>query len=66
MNKYDCLDFFCIRFFNATPKLKFPFKSTSANTGVKPELITQLAEIIKDLGVTIIGSSFFKVECFQN
>ena len=46
--------------FEMLSKFKFPFLSTSAKIGFKPSFITQLAEITKDLGVTMILSPCFK------
>ena len=40
---------------------KLPLSSTSAKIGFNPKFKTQLAEIIKDLGVTITSSPLFKL-----
>ena len=44
---------------------KFPLSSTSAKIGFNPKFKTQLADIINDLGVTIIESVFFKFNAFK-
>ena len=42
-----------------------PLSFTSAKIGLRPKFNTQLAEIMKDLGVTIILSFFFRSNDFK-